>query len=285
VPALHLVTQGTASLAGYGWGPVPGAVAYEAEIRDTTSGQRVLRVVTPAAGFAPDSPGLVPGRYELSVRAVDRFGMAGKAGAARPIRVVGVELPAGATVERDARIELDLGQSIRFVHAEGLSVAVSGVPTKLPPTDPIPLTRDRATSVYLRGSAEDLPHVVTLVPRKASVVAEVGPKDAVWPVDQLTLAVRNTGPEPADMAAQPLARVLLGIQPIEVRWHRSADGWRARLTQQPGPGPWVVRLEVLNQHGAVVARDSAEVVRLPGSRVLRPVQKPAARAQVTTRNP
>jgi hypothetical protein len=276
-PALQLVTRGRASLAGYGWGPVPGATAYEAEIRDTTSGQRVLRLVTPAPGFATDSPGLLPGQYELSVRAVDRFGMAGRAGAARPIRVVGVELPDGATVEREARIELDQGQSIRFTHAEGLSVAVAGGSTRLGPADPIPLMRDQATPVYLRGSAEASPHVVTLVPRKASLAAEVTPKDAVWPVDQLTLAVRRTrsGQAGVDLAAPPPARVLLGVQPIEVEWHRSGDGWRARLGQQPGRGPWVVRLEVLNQHGAVVARDSAEVVRLPGSRVLRPAQKTA----------
>jgi hypothetical protein len=283
-PALQLVTRGTAPLGGYSWGPVPGAAAYEAEIRDTKSGQRVLRLVTPAAEFPADSPGLLPGQYELGVRAVDQFGMAGKAGAARPIRVVGVELPEGATVQRDDRIELELGQSIRFTHAEGLRVAVARGPTVLAPTEPIPLTRDQATTVYLRASAEGVPHVVTLVPRKTSLVAEVGPKDAIWPVDPLTLEVRRSGPKQAgvELPALPPARVLLGTEPIEVEWHRSGSGWRARLTQQPGSGPWVVRLEVLNQHGAVVARDSVEVIRLPGSRVLGPARRPAARARFTT---
>jgi hypothetical protein len=269
-PELHIVTRGEAPLGGYGWDAVPGATSYVGEIRDTQSAKSVIRFATPTTRLPVGSNGLPPGRYELAVRAVDQYGMEGKAAPAQPIRVVGVELPVGAVVPADDRIELDLGQSIRLTSAEGLHVAVARGPAGLTPTDPIKLSKDRPIQVFVRTSPRNSPQCLTLVPRQAPIAVEVGPKDAIWPVDFLNLEVRITGSAKAafDVNAAPPARAFLGVEPIDVAWRRSANGWRARLGPQPGRGPWVVRLEAYNQHGAVVARDSVEVIRMPGSRVI-----------------
>ena len=55
----------------------------------------------------------------------------------------------------------------------------------------------------------------------------------------------------------------VGIRPVEVAWDKQPDVWNAKLEAQPGPGPWVVRLEVRDQGGELLARDSLEVVQRP----------------------
>ncbi len=264
-PSLRIAAQDPVALAGYGWGPVPGAGAYEAEIRDRTHGRRIGRTVTSAQDFPQDSPRLVPGAYELCVRAVDQFGMAGQARTALT-RVVGLELPDGATVQPNHRVELELGQSVQLTFAQGLHVAFARGSGVLEPTEPIKLLEDHATTVAVRTSPQGAPELVTLVPRKTAMMAHAGPKDAVWPVDPLELEVRSFGTPAAKLPPTPPARVLLGTEPIEAAWRRFGNEWRARIAPRPGRGPCVVRLEVYNQYGAVVARDSVEVVRLPGSK-------------------
>jgi hypothetical protein len=55
-------------------------------------------------------------------------------------------------------------------------------------------------------------------------------------------------------------RVLLGLEPLAVRWRRQGQVWTAHIRPQAGPGPWVLRVEVTDQHGAFLGRSFLEIV-------------------------
>jgi hypothetical protein len=268
--ALWVVTRANTALAGYRWAPVEGAQSYEVGIYDRAIGQRVVYLETQTPELPPLPKALPPGQYEIGVRALDRYGLPGKAGNLLSLRVVGVKLPEGANLLGEDRIQLEAGQAIRLLGAEGLMVSRGGTKDFIPPTEPIVLRDERMSRLMLRVSPEGASHWLSLVPKKTRIVATAGPKDVIWPVEPVRLEVRLDGDDAsqAEPGERPVARVLVGVDPLEVTWRRRGDTWHAEVPPQPGPGPWVVRLEVRNRHGAVVARDSVEVVPMRASQWL-----------------
>ncbi len=67
---------------------------------------------------------------------------------------------------------------------------------------------------------------------------------------------------------EPVVSVLVGIEPVDVVWEKQPAAWHAKLGPQPGRGPWVVRLEVHDQKGGLLARDFVEVEQRPKHRSL-----------------
>jgi hypothetical protein len=267
--ALWVAARANVAVAGYRWAAVEGAQSYEVGIYDQASGQRVVYLVTQNNELPPLSQGLPPGRYEFGVRTLDQHGLPGKNPSLLPFRVVGVELPEGADLIGDDRIQLEVGQAIRLLAAEGLTVARGSSRNSIPSTEPIVLPDERTSRLVIRASAETAPHWLTLVPKKTAIVAKAGPKDVIWPVEPVKLEVRLNGEDAqGESGLGPAASVLVGVEPLEVSWQRRGEAWYAEVPPQPGPGPWVVRLEVRNRHGAVVARDSVEVIPMRGSQWL-----------------
>jgi hypothetical protein len=64
---------------------------------------------------------------------------------------------------------------------------------------------------------------------------------------------------------EPKPRVLVGVEEVEVEFKREAGGWRGILPARQGKGPWVVRVEVQDQHGIPLGRDFIEVSSATGS--------------------
>jgi hypothetical protein len=103
-----------------------------------------------------------------------------------------------------------------------------------------------------------------LVPRQVRARVEFGPKVPVWPHDQLEIRVRveEVNASGAIAAADEVrARVLLGLEPVDVAFVRDGNILRGVLPPQSGKGPWVVRVEVQDQTGTELGRDFIEVAR------------------------
>lgn len=248
-------------VGGLRWEPVPGAAAYEVELRRdaTVLAKHVVRepVVERLAR-------LEPGEYDVHVRPVTADGIPGAWSPATPLRVLGVELPPGAYAENGG-VYLSGGQKISFSHAQGVEMTYVGAGKYVPANEAVGLHRNQRTIVLLRVPGEDEHAVLRLEPHELSAEVFAGPKNATWPKDPLELTVRLK--TRAAAAAQPpvevVPKVWIGVQELDVAWRRDGNELRATVPPQSGPGPWVVRVEVRNQSGHILGRDFVEVTRDP----------------------
>jgi hypothetical protein len=102
-----------------------------------------------------------------------------------------------------------------------------------------------------------------LLPRTAKADVEFGPRAPRWPGEMLAIRVRLSEPgganAPTWIEARP--KVTVGVDPVPVEFTREGGWLTGALPAQPGPGPWVVRVEVADQHGFELGRDFVEVSR------------------------
>jgi hypothetical protein len=70
------------------------------------------------------------------------------------------------------------------------------------------------------------------------------------------------------------------VDPIPLAFTPDGGWLTAELPAQPGPGPWVVRVEVADQHGFELGRDFVEVSRAvpENSKAKRAPSPPSKRA-------
>ena len=54
-------------------------------------------------------------------------------------------------------------------------------------------------------------------------------------------------------------RVFVNVDQVEPTWTHSGNTYSAKVTQAPGAGPWVVRVEVSDDFGDEVGRDFVEL--------------------------
>jgi hypothetical protein len=247
------------------WSSVAGAAYYRVELRDTSTGALVSDASQKDTTIRDSLPPLVPGNYQLFVRAIDRNNMPGGLSESLPLQIVGVDVPAGAKLQPDARIEMSRSQTIQLKNAAGLSLKRATERTARPASEPIGIVNGRPTPLMIQDKDSSNACLVWLLPSQSPVVAYVGPKWVIWPHESVDLEVHwtdGTGRRlPADV--EPTVMVYVGIEPIDVAWNKEGDIWKAHLGPQPGHGPWVVRLEIRDQTGALLARDFVEVEKRP----------------------
>jgi hypothetical protein len=61
--------------------------------------------------------------------------------------------------------------------------------------------------------------------------------------------------------------VKLGIEPIEVTFSRQGNRLVGVVPPPAKPGPWVLRVEVKDQFGALLGRDFLEIAKAPAAPV------------------
>lgn len=262
---IWLALPTAARLSNFAWSAVPGAEAYTVVLSRENSGQTVSRLVAKSTRLGDELPPLPVGNYHLVVRATDRLGLPGLESSPFRVQVVGVEMPPGAQLKPDARIELAPTQTIQLNNAEGLSLTRSRERAKRPASAPVGIVDGQPTPLVIHGEDSSSPCLVWLLPSRTPVTAHAGPKWAIWPQQTVALEVRWTDGLGNRLAVEvePVVSVFVGIEPVDVVWHKEPDYWRAVLPPQPGHGPWVVRLEVRDQQGGLLARDFVEVTERP----------------------
>jgi hypothetical protein len=251
------------AVSDFTWSEVAGAHAYAVQLIRQDNGQAIAQFLTEKPHLSEGLPRLAPGKYAVVVRAVDQLGLAGLESAPFRIQVVGVDVPPGATLKADRRIELRPTQTIQLNNADGLLMTRSREREKRPANEPVGVADGKPTPVMIHDADADQPSLVWLLPSKVPIVALAGPKWVVWPQQSVTLEVlwsdalgNRLAPE-----VEPVVNVFVGIEPVDVVWEKHSEYWRAALGPQPGNGPWVVRLEVRDQKGGLLARDFVEVQR------------------------
>lgn len=263
-----LVSLGSpARLRTLSWQPVPGATGYRVKLRRAADGELVASATTRDPELGSAIGGMTPGRYVVSVQAIDASGIEGLTARAS-VTVVGAELPPGAFLDRSGTIRLAEDQTVRFTHVDGLQMTYGNAGHYVRASAEIGLYRDGPTIVHFRapGSAETVR--ARLAPRGIAARVFAGPKTARWPSDPLTLVVkledRLGRPLPSFIEAHP--RVTLGIEPLEVEWKREGRTLTATVPPQAVPGPWVVRVDVEDQFGLPLGRDFVEIAPSPSRR-------------------
>ncbi len=265
------------AISGLGIGKVDAAEHYELRLRAADgSGEqrRTLRGTRFDDAFTP----VLPGQYEVAVRSVDAEGIAGVWSKAEPLRVVGVTLPPGGYAA-SGDIFIGKGQEVHFSNIDGLEMTYEGAGRYLPASQAVSLYRGETTLVSFRLPGSVFPTSARLRPRGLYARVALAPRRAVWPTDAVQIAVelRNKDGEGVPDWVQLKPEVTVGIEPIEVAFTR--DGNRLVGTVPPNanatPGPWVLRVEVKDQFGALLGRDFLEIGKAPPRPLVKGAPAPA----------
>ncbi len=252
-----------AALSGVSWEPVPGAVRYRVSVEQLEPERRRVSNLETAVATLPSPPRLGPGRYALSVQAVDRFGINGQFSAAEPFSVMGVRSSDGGYVDAQGNIIAGYDRSVHLTYADGL--LMKGQHEWGPLPEEIVLPSGEPMNLHLRQAGDTRLVSARILPPRVETSVFVGPKFAVWPGDSVHVEVKIAGPTPGTPPPwiTPRFRVQLGIDELPVTWSQQGDTFVTEIPPQGGEGPWIVRVEVEDQYGHVLGRDFVELAQRP----------------------
>lgn len=256
--------NGAAQPSGYVWAPVGGAIGYAISLRAQGSHESLYDAIVTNPVIEGCPRRLLPGKYELAVAAVDSDGFTSNKKTTAIVHVVGLDLPGGAVALPKDTVQVTSEQRVRLTHTEGLTLTTADHRSNVAASEAFGLEGlDRAVVlIHPKGGGDSA--TLTLVRREPSVSAWVGPKLATWPDDPINLQVSfmDHFGRPTPTEVEPTIRVLVGTEVVNVTWDKQGTLWQAKLPPPPeGRGPWVVRLEVVDQHGNIIGRDFAEVTK------------------------
>lgn len=253
-----------AELSGVDWKPVPEADGYRVDIEQVEPERRLSARLRTLAPVLSPPPLLPAGRYGLSVRAVDRFGIEGQASSVESFNVVGVRTSDGGYVDPRGNIVAGYDRRVQLTYADGL-VMKGGQLDWHPVPDAFVLPSAEPMSLHVRQAGDTRMLSARVIAHQVKALVSVGPKSVRWPGDSVQIEVRLAGAEGQAAPAwiEPRFRVLLGIDELEVSWTRQHDSFSAEVPAQTGEGPWVVRVEVQDQYGHPLGRDFVEIAPQP----------------------
>jgi hypothetical protein len=244
------------------WPQANGASRYRVEIRNDKG--RVVRTrETGESGLAAGAFRLPPGNYVARVATIDPSGLEAAKPAERPLRVVGVTVPERGFVDVDGAVHLPTGDSLSLTNTDGVEMTYGGGDYFVAAPRSLDLVQPEPRLVRFRLPGNPSEARLWLVPRQVRARVEFGPKVPTWPRDSLEIRVRVEEAS-ASASAPPIdvrARVMLGVEPVNVAFVREGNVLRGVLPPQVGKGPWVVRVEVNDPSGAELGRDFIEVAR------------------------
>ncbi len=205
-------------------------------------------------------PGLLPGRYEVQARAVDRFGVESAASEPLTLRVIGAQLPDGARLVQGSIL---LGRSgrVKLIGADGLEASYGRASVFIPVPKDVGLARGESTLLRLRvpGGKEELG--IKLEPRTLRADVSIGPKSARWPGEQLQVTIKlfdhRGRPTSDELKNKP--QVFVNVAHVQPNWTHTGNTYSAKISPTSGTGPWVVRVEVNDDFGDQVGRDFIEL--------------------------
>jgi hypothetical protein len=251
---------GQASIRDFSWGAVPGARAYSVTIVREGEKDPIGSLTTHSTKLPPTFGPLVPGRFELRVASIDALGLDGPASEPFPMRVLGVELPMGATAVDNATIELGRGQTVRFTETAGMLMRYAGMDSPLAGDSPIGLNGAHKRVLSLSYPGAFTGATVQLRPRKLAASIRCGPRDLTWPGPPATVSVELTnGGEPIPPWLELVFTATINLEPVDAEFTRQGNTLQATVADPGGSGPWVLRVEVRDQTGALLGRDFLEI--------------------------
>jgi hypothetical protein len=252
------------AISGLDFGKVDAADHYELRLRAADGSGEQQRAVRGGTRLDDPFAPVLPGAYEVAVRSVDSQGIAGRWSKTESLRVVGVTLPPGGyTASGD--IFIGKGQEVHFSNTDGLEMTYEGAGRYVPASQTVSLYRGETTLVSFRVPGSVFPTSARLRPRGLYAHVALGPRRAVWPTDAVQIAVelRSKDGEGVPDWVQLKPEVKLGIEPVEVAFTRDGNRLIGTVPPSENPGPWVLRVEVKDQFGALLGRDFLEIAKAP----------------------
>jgi hypothetical protein len=205
-------------------------------------------------------PQLVPGRYEVQARTVDRFGVVSASSDPLTLRVIGAELPEGARLNQGT-ILLGRAGRVKLIGADGLEASYGRATLFIPVPKDVGLARGESTLLRLREPGKKNELGIKLEPRTLKADVEIGPKTARWPGEALQVTVKlfdhHGKPITDDLKNKP--QVFVNVGQVEPTWTHSGNTYTTKVAPVNGNGPWVVRVEVSDDFGDQAGRDFIEL--------------------------
>jgi hypothetical protein len=262
-PSVLLSYGEPAELGALAWEPVPSAQRYRVELRDETSHRMVASRETTTPLLPAGLAALEPGAYSLRLTAVDSVGFESAKPVTRSVHVLGVKLPVGSFVDAAGVVRFPPGVSLGFGHFEGIQLAygIEGSFATMPPS--LSLFRSQPTLIRFRAAGTETVRDLWLMPRAARAQVAFGSRAPSWPGAPLEIKVRVDGAGESLEWLEVAPKVTIGVEPVAVDFQRDGSAWRGVLPQPTGKGPWVVRVEVEDQHGISLGRDFIEIASAP----------------------
>jgi hypothetical protein len=240
--------------------PIARASAYEFSLYRTRGRDRELVKRFESKDTQTKLEDLEPGSYTISAHAVESSGLEGAESQPVALRVVKAQLPEGAKLT-DGGILLPPSQRVRLLGTEGVQVSYGKAADFVALPDDIGLIRGQPTLVRLRAAGSNSELSLRLSPRAVLADIKIGPPRARWPQDTVTVSVRLSDargrPLPDDVKVKPVAYV--NVTPVKVEWKREHNLLSAVIPPSLEAGPWVVRVEINDDTGAIAGRDFLEV--------------------------
>jgi hypothetical protein len=262
------------TLSGVSWDPVPGAVGYRVSVEQLEPQRRLLSDLQTTGPTLAPAPRLEPGRYALSVQALDRFGISGPYSKSEPFSVMGLSSSDGSYLDAQGNIIAGHDRRVHLTYADGLLMK-GAQPDWHPVPEEIVLPSGEPMTFHVRRANDTRMLSGRILPPRLETSVSVGPKFARWPGDNVRVEVKiagSTAGSPPSWVV-PRFRVLLGIDEFPVTWSQQGDTYVTEVPPQSGEGPWIVRVEVEDQYGHLLGRDFVEISPRPASPV--PVRPPA----------
>jgi hypothetical protein len=263
-PRLWFSPGDPVAISGFDVSGVERANHYDLRLRAKDGSAEQVRSLRGTTHLSEPFKPVPPGAYELATRSVDAEGVEGPWSTAELLRVVGVKLPPGGYAS-GGDIFVGKGQEVHFSNTDGLEMTYEGAGRYVPATEAVSLYRGETTVVSFRVPGSVYPTTARLRPRGLYAHVMLGPRRAVWPTDTVQIAVelRNKEGEAIPQWVELKTDVRLGIEPIEVEFTRSGNRMIGTVPPATKPGPWVLRVEVKDQFGALLGRDFLEIAKAP----------------------
>lgn len=243
------------------WPALTGAVQYDVEISSEGVAPTRQRTRARELSLGP----FAAGNYRVAVRGIDDSGLPGALSEPVLLNVVGLEIPKTASRAPSGAVRLQPGQRVGLVGAEGLEVGYLGFEEFLPAPKTLGLVARRPISTLLRHpqSGETVRLELEPMTVRAEISFERHPH--TWPEPGLPIRVRLIDDKgyPIPDEFEVSCRVTVNVRPTEPVWRRSGPTLHTLLPEPEGSGPWMVRVEVLDQSGSSLGMDFSEVAYEP----------------------
>lgn len=206
------------------------------------------------------------GTYWASVAAVDVDGLAGTPSQPVSVQILGAA-PGSYDIE-NGTVFLGLGEQLKLVGYEGLVMRYGASPEYYPAASAVKPLEQKPTVVEFRNPREPNGSVVlNLSPRVLKSQIDIGPVRSTWPQDDIKVTVKMWDGQgrPLDALAEHRIVTKVGLTTVDVPFTRDGTATVGVVPTQPGPGPWVVRVSVLDANGHEVKRNFLEVATEPAS--------------------
>jgi hypothetical protein len=207
------------------------------------------------------------GVYWASVAAVDVDGLAGAPSQAVPVHILGVQ-PGTYDIEGHT-VFLGLGEQVKLLGYDGLMMRYGTSPEYFPAAPAVRVVEQKPTVVEFRDPQDPRGSVVlNLSPRVLKSQIDIGPVSSSWPQDDIKVTVKMWDGQgrPLDALAEHRIVTKVGLSTVDVPFTHDGTSLVGIVPPQPGPGPWVIRVSVVDANGREIKRNFLEVSTEPPAR-------------------